>query len=84
MRANSFGVAASAFDTHRPRYSEKLIDELVAYGGHRVLDVGAGTGISSAQFADRAADVLAVEPDTRMAELARAKGIRTEIATFED
>lgn len=55
----------------------------MAYGGHRVLDVGAGTGISSVQFADRAADVLAVEPDTRMAELARRKGIRTEVATFE-
>jgi trans-aconitate methyltransferase len=49
-----------------------------------VLDVGAGTGISSVQFAQRDAEVLAVEPDARMAELARHKGIRTEIATFEE
>jgi SAM-dependent methyltransferase len=49
-----------------------------------VLDVGAGTGISSVQFAERDADVLGVEPDARMAELARHKGIRTEVATFEE
>lgn len=55
----------------------------MAHGVRNVLDVGAGTGISSVQFANRAADVLAVEPDARMAELARHKGIRTETATFE-
>lgn len=49
-----------------------------------MLDVGAGTGISSLQFAERRTDVLAVEPDPRMAEVARHKGIRTEIATFEE
>jgi SAM-dependent methyltransferase len=57
---------------------------LVAYGGHLVLDVGAGTGISSAQLADRGADVLAVEPDARMAELLGRKGIPAEVATFEE
>jgi SAM-dependent methyltransferase len=57
---------------------------LVAYGGHLVLDVGAGTGISSAQLADRGADVLAVEPDARMADLLGRKGIPAEVATFEE
>ena len=56
----------------------------MAFGGRSVLDVGAGTGIASKQFADRGADVLAVDPDARMAALATAKGIHTELATFED
>jgi SAM-dependent methyltransferase len=35
------------------------------------------------QFVERGADVLAVEPDTRMASVAQAKGIPVEIAAFE-
>ena len=50
----------------------------------RVLDVGAGTGIAATQLADAGADVLAVEPDERMARLAESKGIRVEQAAFED
>jgi SAM-dependent methyltransferase len=83
LRANSFGGEATAYDTHRPRYPDDLIDELVGSGARRVLDVGAGTGIASQQFAERGADVLAVEPDARMAAVARLKGIPVELATFE-
>jgi SAM-dependent methyltransferase len=83
-RADSFGAAARAYDQHRPRYPTQLIDDLVAPGVERALDVGAGTGISSRQLADRDVDVLALEPDPRMAELAAEKGIRTRLAKFED
>lgn len=83
-RADSFGAVASAYDRHRPRYPAQLIDDLVASGVDRALDVGAGTGISSRQLADRGVDVLALEPDPRMAKLAAGKWIRTELATFED
>jgi SAM-dependent methyltransferase len=82
-RANSFGGAAHRYDAHRPRYPDQLVDDLFAFGAHHVLDVGAGTGIASMQLAERGADVLAVEPDTRMASIAQEKGIATEIATFE-
>jgi SAM-dependent methyltransferase len=82
-RANSFGGAAHQYDTHRPRYPDQLIDDVVSPGVHRVLDVGAGTGIASMQFIERGAEVLAVEPDTRMAAVAQAKGIPVEVATFE-
>jgi len=61
-----------------------LIDDLVASGAENALDVGAGTGISSRQLADRGVDVLALEPDPRMAELANEKGIRTQTAKFEE
>jgi SAM-dependent methyltransferase len=83
IRANSFGGAARSYDAHRPRYPDQLINDLLAGGASRVVDVGAGTGIASQQLAERGADVLAVEPDARMAALAQAKGIPTEIDTFE-
>lgn len=83
LRANSFGGEASAYDVHRPRYPDGMIDELLTGGARQVLDVGAGTGIASQQFAERGADVLAVEPDARMAAVARLKAIPVELATFE-
>lgn len=83
-RAESFGAAARAYDQHRPRYPVQLIDDLVAPGVERALDVGAGTGISSRQLADRGVDVLAIEPDPRMAKMAVEKGIGTRVTKFED
>jgi SAM-dependent methyltransferase len=59
------------------------MDDLLTDGTRLVLDVGAGTGIASRQLADRGAAVLAVEPDARMAAIARGKGIPVEIDTFE-
>jgi SAM-dependent methyltransferase len=83
QRANSFGGAAQNYDACRPRYPDQLIDDVLAPGARRVLEGGAGTGIASMQMIERGADLLAVEPDTRMADVARAKGIPVEIATFE-
>src|SRR6201998_4989785 len=82
-RANSFGGAAHNYATCRPRYPDRLIDDMLAPGVRRVLEAGAGTGIASMQFIERGVDLLAVEPDTRMAAVAQAKGIPVEIATFE-
>jgi SAM-dependent methyltransferase len=83
LRANSFGGAAAAYDAHRPRYPARMINELLADGAALILDVGAGTGIASQQFIERGVEVLAVEPDDRMATVARAKGVPVELGTFE-
>ena len=83
-RASSFGGAAQNYDTYRPRYPDRLIDDVLTPDARRVLEAGAGTGIASMQMIERGADVLAVEPDTRMAAVAQAKGIPVELATFED
>jgi SAM-dependent methyltransferase len=83
-RADSFGAAARTYDARRPRYPAQLIDDLLIRGARTVLDVGAGTGIMSEQLLQRGVDVLAVEPDPRMAEVARGKGIPIEIGTFEN
>src|ERR1700754_540668 len=82
-RADSFGAAARIYDARRPRYPGQLIDDLVAEGAQTVLDVGAGTGIASEQLIAKGADVLAIEPDPRMAAIAKEKGIPVEIGTFE-
>jgi SAM-dependent methyltransferase len=83
-RATAFGGAARNYDRHRPRYPRQMIDDLLADGARHVLDVGAGTGIASQQLAEAGADVLALEPDARMAAVAQEKGINTEITTFEN
>jgi hypothetical protein len=44
-----------------------------------VLDVGAGTGIASEQLLGKGVNVLAVEPDLRMAKIAKERGIVIEI-----
>jgi SAM-dependent methyltransferase len=82
-RADSFGAVAQLYDARRPRYPDQLIDDLLSRGAQTVLDVGAGTGIASQQLLDKGADVLAVEPDPRMAEIAKEKGIPVEMGTFE-
>jgi SAM-dependent methyltransferase len=45
--------------------------------------VGCGTGIAARQFRSAGCGVLGVEPDARMAEVARAHGLLVEVATFE-
>ena len=78
-RADSFGAAARLYDARRPRYPDQLIDDLLSRGAQRVLDVGAGTGIASEQLLGKGVNVLAVEPDLRMAKIAKERGIVIEI-----
>lgn len=82
--AESFGVAAERYDLARPGYPDGLVARIVAGSpGPDVLDVGCGTGIAARQFQAAGCAVLGVEPDVRMANLARARGLRVEVATFE-
>jgi SAM-dependent methyltransferase len=83
--AESFGADAERYDRTRPSYPAALIDRIVASSpGHTVLDVGCGTGIAARQFQAAGCTVLGVEPDERMASLARRSGIEVDVATFED
>jgi SAM-dependent methyltransferase len=82
-RAESFGAAADQYDRHRPRYPQALIAGLVTERGMLAADIGAGTGIASLQLTEAGADVIAVEPDTRMSRVAAQKGLRVERAMFE-
>jgi SAM-dependent methyltransferase len=83
LRAESFGNVAERYDCFRPRYPDVLLDALLDGRSARVLDVGTGTGIAAVQLAGRGVSVLGVEPDPRMAAVARSHGLEVEVATFE-
>ncbi|MFE5309380.1 class I SAM-dependent methyltransferase [Isoptericola sp. NPDC056605] len=89
--ASSFGVDAAAYDRARPRYPDALIAAVAdaardAAAGPvpRVLDVGVGTGIVARQLRAAGCDVLGVDVDERMAEVARRDGFEVEVARFEE
>ena len=83
--AESFGADAQRYDQARPGYPDALVARIAdGSPGPDVLDVGCGTGIAARQFQAAGRAVLGVEPDARMAGLARARGLRVEVATFED
>ncbi|MEO3773684.1 class I SAM-dependent methyltransferase [Micromonospora sp. B9E7] len=71
---SSFGAAAAAYAEHRPDYAQAAVRwALEVAPGHRVLDLGAGTGKLSATLIAAGADVVSVEPDPAMlTELRRA------------
>jgi SAM-dependent methyltransferase len=82
--AESFGTDAERYDRTRPRYPDALVAAVVAAApGPDVLDVGCGTGIAARQFQAAGCRVLGVEPDARMAEVARRLGTPVEVAAFE-
>ena len=83
QRAESFGNVAELYDRARPSYPPALVDALLAGEPHAVLDIACGTGIAGALLAARGCEVLGVELDARMAELARARGLIVEVAAFE-
>ncbi|MFJ9540654.1 class I SAM-dependent methyltransferase [Streptomyces sp. NPDC101225] len=84
--AESFGGDAERYDRARPRYPDALVRRIAAaLPGPDVLDVGCGTGIAARQFRAAGCRVLGVEPDARMAELARGpdRDVDVDVATFE-
>jgi SAM-dependent methyltransferase len=82
-RAGSFGEDADAYDRARPTYPPALVDALAAGAPRDVLDIGCGTGIAARLLGARGCRVLGVEPDPRMAAVARRYGLAVEVSTFE-
>jgi trans-aconitate methyltransferase len=90
-RVSEFDAMAVEYDRYRPRYPERLFDDIVATGelspGARAVEIGAGTGIATTPLVDRGLIVTALEPAPGMAALARAKlgnRARVEVSRFED
>jgi SAM-dependent methyltransferase len=82
-RAESFGSVAEEYDRYRPGYPEAFVADLLAGSPSNVLDVGCGTGKVAAPILQRGIRVLGVEPDPRMAEVARRHHVPVEVASFE-
>jgi SAM-dependent methyltransferase len=82
--AESFGSDAQRYDRSRPSYPGDLVQRIVAASpGPDVLDVGCGTGITARLFQAAGRQVLGIDPDARMADLARQRGLDVEVARFE-
>ncbi len=83
--AEGFGADADRYDRARPSYPAGLIDRIVAGSpGPDLLDVGCVTGIAARLFQAAGCRVLGVEPDPRMAQVARELGTPAEVAKIED
>ncbi|MEU8513535.1 class I SAM-dependent methyltransferase [Kitasatospora sp. NPDC048722] len=91
-RSRVFGEVAEAYDASRPGYADALVSQVLAYadlGGRPALEVGAGTGKATVQFAGRGVPLTCVEPDPRMAEVLRRNAapyphVRVEVGGFEE
>jgi len=71
--AERFSGFADEYDRVRPRPPAELVDVIVQWAGtgsRSVVDLGAGTGLSTAVWAGRAARVVAVEPSADMRAIA--------------
>lgn len=68
---------ADHYDAYRPRPPSVLLDALERYAGgprlRRVVDLGSGTGLSTRAWADRADEVIGVEPNRAMREAAERR-----------
>lgn len=71
----TFDEVAECYDRARPRYPDRLIDEVVAltgvHAGDRVLEVGCGTGLATRQLSERGLRVTCVELGASLADAAR-------------
>jgi len=83
--AESFGSDAERYDRARPSYPGALVERILAASpGPDILDVGCGTGISARLFQAAGGHVFGIDPDARMADLARQRGLEVEVTKFED
>lgn len=75
--ADRFSGLAAAYDRFRPRYPIRAIKALLAglAPDCEVVDIGAGTGISSRALARHGARVIAIEPNDEMRAFAVSRGV---------
>jgi SAM-dependent methyltransferase len=78
-RRLSFGSVAADYDRYRPAPPPQALDWLIPPGATAVLDLAAGTGAVTRLLIERAARVVAVEPDDRMRSVLAARCPEAEV-----
>ena len=71
----AFGEVARLYDRVRPAYPDAVYTSVLSAvdPARRALEAGAGTGHATAVIAARGVALDAIEPDRRMADIARAR-----------
>lgn len=82
-RAEGFGELAAMYDQTRPSYPIELVNWLSRNGTGTAVDIGCGTGRVASLLVDAGWSVIGVEPNERMADIARDHGVRVVVAPFE-
>ncbi|MBC8061643.1 MAG: class I SAM-dependent methyltransferase [Clostridiaceae bacterium] len=86
------GISA-IYDEIRPTYPEKLIQDVISKTnlklGNELLEIGAGTGKATIQFAEKGFKIHAIELGKDMAEILKDKcanlpKVSLEVVSFED
>lgn len=72
-RATSFGAVAEDYDRLRPGPPDAAVDWLLPMQCEVAVDLAAGTGLLTRVLARKVAQVVAIEPDERMAAVLRAR-----------
>lgn len=79
-----FNKAAEYYDKFRPSYPQEIVDILIREAqiskGSKLLEIGAGSGKATAQFAGKSFDILCIEPGE---DLVRIGNERFENDTIE-
>ena len=87
-RAVIFGDEAAAYDRHRPRYPTEALDHVLGLTEvTKAVEIGAGTGIATADMSRPGLEILCLEPSAEMANILDSRelaGVRVEVTTFED
>lgn len=85
-----FGESVSAYVAYRPEYPPELFERILAAvpldRRIRAMDLGAGTGKSTRAVLNHFTEVIAVEPDSLMADRLRlgAPGAKVRVAAAEE
>jgi SAM-dependent methyltransferase len=82
-RAEGFGALADRYEESRPSYPDALVAWLSRDGPGIAVDAGCGTGRVAVLLAAAGWNVVGIEPDPRMAAIARSHGIPVVETTFE-
>ena len=73
----TFEEVAELYDRARPGYPDAVFDDLAALArlgsGHRILEIGCGTGKATVPLAERGFEVVCVELGEALAAVARSK-----------
>ena len=78
---------ADQYDAFRPSPPAVLLDALERYAGRsplrHVVDLGSGTGLSTRAWADRAGEVVGIEPNPSMRAVAEARTPQENVRYIE-